>query len=240
MNAHQMYSDLQNGGKDDIVGRHSGLVKRIAHHLASRLPPSVQIEDLIQAGMIGLLEASRQFDSGQGASFETYASIRIRGAMVDEMRRTDWAPRSVHRKAREVEKAIQAIEGRTGRDASEAEIAKEMGIDADEYQRIVRDSANAQVYSLDQPISEDGSPRDVAGNVEGPDEALAESGFRRALVEQIGGLPEREKLIMSLYYDDELNQREIGEVLGVSESRVCQIHSQALVRLRSRMADWVD
>jgi RNA polymerase sigma factor for flagellar operon FliA len=220
-----------------------GLVKRIAYHLKGRLPSSVQVDDLMQSGTIGLIEAIQKYDASQGASFETYAGIRIRGAMLDEIRKGDWTPRSVHRKARELAEAVRTIEARTGREARDEDVAAEMGITLSEYHHILQDAVSAQVLSIDMPdqddLSEDQlSLQDTADDAE-PMHDLMQSQFQGHLAEAIGSLPEREQLVLSLYYDEELNLKEIGEVLGVSESRVCQIHSQALVRVRARLQDWV-
>ena len=225
---------------NERVVEHEQLVKRIAFHLMSRLPASVQVDDLIQAGMIGLIEASRKFDPEQGASFETYAGIRIRGAMLDEIRRTDWTPRSVHRKARDVAEAVRKIENEQGRDARDVEVAAAMGLELDEYHKILQDATGCRIFSFEDPgtIGEDG----YTASTEQPNqplENLQHSDFKRGLATAIKGLPERERLVMALYYDEELNLREIGEILGVSESRVCQIHGQALIRLRARMEDWL-
>lgn len=226
-------------GYDHDILRHTSLVKRIAYHLMNRLPPSVQSDDLIQAGMIGLLEAARNYDASQGASFETYAGIRIRGAMLDEIRRTDWTPRSVHRKAREVAEAIRRIENDQGRDARDHEVADMMGISVREYHNILRDAAGARVFSTEELAAAGHLPQEsTAQSVRGPLDGLEEDDFRGGLAEAIAHLPERERLVISLYYDEELNLREIGEVLGVSESRVCQIHSQAMCRLRARLHEW--
>lgn len=227
---------------DELVERHAPLVKRIAYHLISRLPPNVQVEDLIQSGMVGLLEAARNYDSGQGASFETYAGIRIRGAMLDDIRKTDWAPRSVHRKARQVAEAVHEIENAMGRDAKDSEVAEALGISLDEYHQILADASNSKVFSFDEIFAtgETEQKERVMGHLPSPYEGIQESDFQSDLAEAIDGLPERERLVMSLYYDDELNLREIGEVLGVSESRVCQIHGQAMVRIRSRLVDWLN
>jgi RNA polymerase sigma factor for flagellar operon FliA len=224
---------------DDLVVLHEPLVKRIAFHLLSRLPPSVQADDLIQAGMIGLIEASRNFDPKQGASFETYAGIRIRGAMLDEIRRTDWTPRSVHRKAREVAEAVRKIENEKGRDARDVEVAQVMGIGLEEYHKILQDATGCRIFSFEDPgsLGEEGfSSPDRQSNQ--PFDNLQNDDFKQGLARAIKGLPERERLVMALYYDEELNLREIGEILGVSESRVCQIHGQALIRLRARMEEW--
>jgi len=225
---------------NDLVVLHEPLVKRIAYHLMSRLPASVQADDLIQAGMIGLIEASRKFDPDQGASFETYAGIRIRGSMLDEIRRTDWTPRSVHRKAREVAEAVRKIENEKGRDARDVEVAKVMGLELDEYHKILQDATGCRIFSYDDPgtIGEEGY-RQPNRQPNQPLENLQKSDFKHGLADAIKGLPERERLVMALYYDEELNLREIGEILGVSESRVCQIHGQALIRLRSRMGEWL-
>jgi RNA polymerase sigma factor FliA len=225
---------------DDLVSKHAALVKRIAYHLMSRLPPSVQADDLIQAGMIGLLEASRNYDASQGASFETYAGIRIRGAMLDEIRRTDWTPRSVHRKARQVAEAVREIENQEGRDARDVEVAEKLGIDLNEYHRILQDATGCRVFSIDDGgINGDDPPQPVADmHRNEPLDSLHSDDFKSALATAIANLPERERLVMAMYYDEELNLREIGEVLGVSESRVCQIHGQALIRLRARMTEW--
>jgi len=225
---------------NELVVLHEPLVKRIAYHLMSRLPASVQADDLVQAGMIGLIEASRKFDPEQGASFETYAGIRIRGAMLDEIRRTDWTPRSVHRKAREVAEAVRKIENEKGRDARDVEVAKVMGLELNEYHKILQDATGCRIFSYEDPgmLGEENFAQQ-ARQPNQPLENLQKSDFKVGLADAIKGLPERERLVMALYYDEELNLREIGDILGVSESRVCQIHGQALIRLRARMTDWL-
>ena len=231
-----MYAEVQKQQRDQRVLEHIGLVKRIAYHLLHRLPASIQIDDLIQAGTIGLMEASKHYDASQGASFETYAGIRIRGAMLDEVRQGDWAPRSVHRKMRQVSEAIREIEHRTGRDAKDADVAQQMGISLNDYHDIMRDSAAARVFSLDAE-DEDHSLQ-IGSDEREPSSVLQEEGFEQALANCIADLPEREQLVMSLYYNDELNLKEIGLVMEISESRVCQIHGQALIRIRARLSDW--
>ncbi|MGQ0656628.1 MAG: RNA polymerase sigma factor FliA [Chromatiales bacterium] len=224
-----------------LVQQHATLVKRIAYHLMSRLPPSVHAEDLIQAGMIGLLEASRNYDPALGASFETYAGIRIRGAMLDEIRKGDWAPRSLHRKVREMAKAVAEVEREKGRDARDAEVAEKLGVALDEYYQILADSSSHRLFSLEElPAGEDGMVEGLVACIRGPEEDVERERFAKALAKAVAGLPERERLVLSLYYNEDLNLREAGEVLGVSESRVCQIHGQALIRLRARMGDWLD
>jgi RNA polymerase sigma factor for flagellar operon FliA len=219
-----------------LVMRHAELVKRIAYHLAGRLPASVEVDDLIQAGMLGLLEAAANYSEGRGASFETYAGIRIRGAMLDGLRKLDWAPRSVHRKARAVAKAIREIESEIGREARDVEVADRMGMKLSDYHRIVEDSAGCQISSL---TTEEGEMTLTDSSAD-PFRDVVDEDFRAALTQAIAGLPERERLVMSLYYDDELNLKEIGAALRVSESRICQIHGQALVRLQARLAGWRD
>ena len=235
MNQVGAYSAVSGGGGTDaLVARHAELVKRIAYHLAGRLPPSVEVDDLIQAGMIGLLEAATHFAADRGASFETYAGIRIRGAMIDALRKLDWAPRSVHRKSRAAASAIREIEGREGREARDAEIAAAMGISLEEYHRVLQDSLACQLSSIDDADS----PVEIADTGTDPLRDTESGALRVAVAEAIAGLPERERLVMSMYYDDELNLKEIGAVLGISESRVCQLHGQALVRLRARLRSW--
>jgi RNA polymerase sigma factor for flagellar operon FliA len=226
---------------DALVMRHAELVKRIAYHLVGRLPPSVEVADLIQAGMLGLLEASSHFTADRGASFETYAGIRIRGAMLDALRKLDWAPRSVHRKARAAASAVREIEAEVGREARDSEIAERMGVTLGEYHRIVQDAASCRLASLDDAGPDEESPLQRTAD-EGPDpfSRIADEGFRAALANAIDELPERERMVMSLYYDDELNLKEIGAVLKVTESRVCQLHGQALIRLKARLVAWTE
>ncbi len=239
MNGYAMYASIDSSEQHELVEKHVQLVKRIAYHLVSRLPPSVQVQDLIQSGMIGLLEASKNYNPSQGASFETYAGIRIRGAMLDEIRRSDWTPRSVHRKVRMVSEAVRAIENEKGRDARDHEVAEVLDLSLEEYHKILQDAAGCRVFSFDDPVvMADEGDRGPGGAETGPLEALQKEDFQAALAKAVASLPERECMVMSLYYDEELNLREIGEVLGVSESRVCQIHGQALVRLRARMVEW--
>ncbi len=240
MNVAREYLQLDRKTADDLVKQHAPLVRRIAYHLMGRLPPSVDVGDLIQSGMIGLLEAARNFAADRAASFETFAGIRIRGAMLDELRRTDWTPRSVHRKTREVAEVVRQIEMETGSDADDAEVMKRLGLSAEDYHHVLADAASARLLSLTAPDDGDGGgAMDVADqSTLGPAERIEQSGMREALIEAITTLPEREQLVMSLYYEQELNLKEIGVVLGVTESRVCQIHGQAVIRLRARMGEW--
>lgn len=240
MNSMAMYAEVQQESNEDRVIKHAPLVKRIAYHLMGRLPSSVQVDDLIQAGMIGLLEASRQYDPSHGASFETYAGIRIRGSMLDEMRKNDWAPRSVYRKARMLAEAVRKIENETGRDARDHEVAESLGITIDSYHRLLQDSRGHSVFSYDDTRNSDRSMlEELANDDPGPFEGVQTSIFKKSLAEEINGLPERERLVLVMYYDEELNLREIGEVLGVTESRISQIHSQAIIRLQARMEKWL-
>jgi RNA polymerase sigma factor for flagellar operon FliA len=233
-----MYAEVENLGDSDQIVRHASLVKRIAYHLLNRLPPTVQIDDLIQAGMVGLLEAASNFDADMGASFETFAGIRIRGAMIDEIRRSDWTPRSVHRKFRSVTEAIRKIENETGEDANDADVALALGISLSDYHQILIDSSSSRIYSI-ETLEENTQDAAIPGSSEEtPDEVFSSSEYQRQLAESIRLLPDKEQLVMSLYYDDELNFREIGEILDVTESRICQLHGQALLRVKARMSEW--
>jgi RNA polymerase sigma factor for flagellar operon FliA len=235
-----MYSDVDKHAMDEVVERHAPLVKRIAHHLLARMPASVLVEDLIQAGLLGLLEAARNYDASRGASFETYAGIRIRGAMIDDVRRGDWAPRSVHRNSRRVTEAMRAVEGRLGHDASDQQVADQLGVSLADYYAMLKDSAASKLFSFEELTnSEDGAADlQIQSGSETPFEGIQADALRQGLAKAIGSLPERERLVLALYYDEELNLKEIGLVLGVSESRVSQIHSQAALRLRSKLEDW--
>jgi RNA polymerase sigma factor for flagellar operon FliA len=236
-----MYAAVQADTTNSLVIQHLPLVKRIAYHLMGRLPDTVQLDDLVQSGILGLLEAIKHYDASQGASFETYAGIRIRGAMLDELRRSDWTPRSVHKKGREAAEAMREIEMLHGRDAKDSEVAEYMGISLNEYNHILLDNLSCKTFSVEELAQgEAGVIEAVYANTELPEEILAQQGFQEALAQAIQELPERERLVISLYYDEELNLREIGQVLEVSESRISQICSQALLRLRAKLADWLE
>lgn len=229
----------QQNDKSKLVEEHANLVKRIAHHLMARLPASVLVDDLIQSGMIGLLEAARNFDGSKGASFETFAGIRIRGAMLDEIRKGDWTPRSVHRNSRAISDAITQVERELGQDARDADIAAKLNVSLQEYHQMLTEvSAGKLVGIEDLGVTEDVITTDQNQGTDSPLEDLMQGAFQKALAHAITTLPEREAIVLSLYYDEELNLREIGEVLDVSESRVSQIHSQAMLKLKSRMKAW--
>lgn len=235
-----MYPSRNMSRDDELVTRFAPLVKRIAYHLISRLPASVLVDDLIQAGMIGLLDAARQYDEAQGASFETYASIRVRGAMLDELRRNNWAPKSIHRRARDVAAAIHQIEVAEGRDATDREIAEKLGITMEEYHQILMDTSTSQVANFEDLGIEEGNIADSRTVAESmPLRNVQNERFASSLADAIASLPEREKLILGLYYDEELNLKEIGKIINVSESRVSQILSQTYLRLRTRLGDWL-
>lgn len=234
-----IYADNQKLADSELVDKYTPLVKKIAWHLMGKLPDSVQIDDLIQAGLIGLLDAARKFEADKGAVFETYASIRIRGSMLDEVRANDWAPRSVYRNSRRVTEAINTVEMRVKRDAKDSEIALELGVSIEEYHSYLTDTVSTRIFSFEELVQDSGINIEFSDETQmSPESELIEEKFQEALALAINNLPEREKLILSLYYNEELNLKEIGEIMDLSESRVSQIHSQAASRLRVRLKDW--
>jgi RNA polymerase sigma factor FliA len=233
-----MYNAAGQINKDQLVQRFAPLVKRIAYHLMARLPSSVQVDDLVQNGMMGLLDAINRFEAGMGAQFETYAAQRIRGAMLDGMRENDWLPRSLRRDFRRIEVAISQLEQQYGRAPSENELASALGMALAEYQKMLQDARGHQLVSFEDMVEdgdEDFLERHLTDDSGEPSKVLEDEGLRKLLVQSIEVLPEREKLMMALYYEQDLNLREIGEVMGVTESRVCQLHTQAVARLRARI-----
>lgn len=218
-----------------LLEQHLPAVRRQALALQVKLPAGVELDDLIQAGTLGLLEALRRFDPNAGASFGTFASQRVRGAMIDELRSRDWLPRSVRRQARTLDACMQRLEQRLGRPPEEREVAAEMGIGLAEYQQLLADTNNGYLVPFEEMVAERGEPEAGSGGPPSPFAALFDGERRERLKAAIERLPEREKLLVALYYQEDLNLKEIGAVLGVSESRVCQLHSQAVSRLRTHL-----
>jgi RNA polymerase sigma factor for flagellar operon FliA len=236
-----MYTAAGTLDTQETLKRFSPLVKRMAHHLLARLPASVQLDDMVQAGMIGLMDAASRYRDDQGAQFETFASQRIRGAMLDELRQNDWLPRGIRKAQRKIETALSKLEQRLGRACAEHEIAAELGLSLADYQTLLQEAHGAQLFYYDD-FDRDGEERFIdrgcADERPSPQDILEDKRFRKTLMAAIDQLPEREKLLMGLYYEKEINFREIAEVLGVTESRVCQLHSQAVTRLRAKLKDW--
>jgi len=228
--------------REAATRRYAPLVRRIAHHLLARLPASVELDDLLQAGMVGLMEALARYEDVHGVQFETYAAQRIRGAMLDGLRAQDWMPRGVRRAQRRIDAAVQALEHRLGRPPAESEIARELGLSLEAYRDLLQEARGAQVLFYEDFVEADAGSEFIARAAPDPApdplERLRDKRFRAALVAAIERLPEREKAVMGMYYEQEMNLREIAEVLGVTESRVCQIHSQAVARLRAALKDW--
>jgi len=221
--------------REHLVTQYASLVKRIAYHLMAKLPASVVVDDLIQNGMIGLLDALGRYEEGLGAQFETYAVQRIRGSMLDGLRENDWLPRGLRREMRRIESAVQKLEHREGRPPTERELADSLGMSLADYQKLLLDARGHQlIYFEDLGEGDDDYlERNAAGLSPDPLAALEDASMRAHLVRAIEALPERERLMMALYYEQDLNLREIGEVMGVTESRVCQLHTQAVARLRA-------
>jgi RNA polymerase sigma factor FliA len=227
---------------DAYVREYTPLVRRLAHQMIARLPANVEFDDMVQTGMMGLMDAASRFEVTHGTQFEVYAAQRIRGAMLDELRANDWMPRSARKSQRDIDGAIHRLEGRLMRAPVEAEIAAELGVPLAEYQELLNGARGAQLVYLDdlgaRSDEEDFLERHLVIDGQEPAAILRDKRFREALVAAIDELPEREKLLMGLYHEQEMNLREIGAVMGVTESRVCQLHSQALARLRSKLKQW--
>lgn len=235
----QAYMVQKRDALSQRVEQYAPLVKRIALHLKARLPASVELDDLIQAGMLGLMDAITHFEEGHGAVFETYATIRVRGAMIDEMRRGSWAPRSVHQSSRQISDAMSALSHKLGREPKDSEIAAELKVSLEKYYQMLLESSSSQMVGIEDLGIDD----DVIGDSSDYRDdklfnLLASAEFKRSLAQAIAKLPQREQQVLAFYYDEELNLREIGAVLDLSESRVCQIMSQAMARLRSMLRDW--
>lgn len=230
-----MYTAQGKIKQTNLLDEYLPLVRRQALSMQVRLPASVELDDLIQAGTVGLLEAVGRFDASQGASFATFASQRIRGAMLDELRSRDWLPRSVRRNARMVDEAVRRLEQQLGRTVEENEIATELGMELEEYRQLLSDTNSGNLLPFEMLLEEGAEPgvEDTSQNT--PLQQFLNGEKRDQLVAGIEALPEREKLLMALYYQEELNLKEIGAVLGVTESRVSQLHSQAVSRLRARL-----
>jgi RNA polymerase sigma factor for flagellar operon FliA len=225
-----------------MLKQYSPLVRRLAHQMIAKLPANVEIDDLIQVGMIGLSDALTRFDSAQGVQFETFATQRIRGAMLDELRGSDWMSRGDRRHQRSIEAAVHKLEQKFGRAPSESEIAKEMGLTLTDYQELLGKVRGTQLVHLEDMSGDDGDDdyldRHVIDESANPLSLLNDHRMREALVEAIKNLPEREQYVMSMYYEHDMNLKEIAAVLKVTESRVCQLHSQSIARLRSRLREW--
>ena len=224
------------------VAQYGQMVRRVAAQLIAKLPANVELDDLVQAGMIGLFDALARYQSDQGAKFETFAMQRVRGAMLDELREADWLPRSVRRNQRSIDAAIRKVEQRKKGSATEAEVAAEMGMPIKAYQQLLAETCGSQLICLDDLGDEDSDDcflerHLITEEVESL-KMLRDDGFRKALVDSIEDLPEREKAVMGMYYEHEMNLREIAAVLGVTESRVSQLRSQAVGRLRTKMRNW--
>ncbi|MDN3919796.1 RNA polymerase sigma factor FliA [Roseateles violae] len=237
-----MYTAKGRLDNSSMIKQYSPLVRRLAHQMIAKLPANVEIDDLIQVGLIGLTDALSRFDIAQGVQFETFATQRIRGAMLDELRGGDWMSRGTRRQQREIEAAVRKLEQQVGRAPVESEIAKEMGISLGEYQELLGKVRGTQLVYLEDMSGDEGDEdfldRHVADDSNNPMAMLQDQRMREALVAAIKNLPEREQFVMSMYYEHDMNLKEIAAVLKVTESRVCQLHSQSIARLRVKLRDW--
>ena len=238
-----MYKANGKSDTDNLLQQHAPLVKKLAFQMKAKLPPSVEVDDLIQAGMMGLLDAVNRYEETHGAQFETYAVQRIRGSMLDELRSSDWLPRSMRQNMRKVEQAMSQLTQRLGRPPKETEVAAQLKLSLDAYQQMLADGGGHQlVYYEDFHDNSEGGhehflDRYCPDTGNDPLQALMNDGFRDAVIDAINALPQREKILMGLYYEQEMNLKEIGAVMGVSESRVCQLHGQAVARMRARLRE---
>jgi RNA polymerase sigma factor for flagellar operon FliA len=235
-----MYTAKGQLDREHMIRQYVPLVRRLAHHMIAKLPANVELDDLIQVGMIGLSEALTRYEVAQGVQFETFATQRIRGAMIDELREGDWMSRGSRKSQKDIERAVQRVEQRVGRAPKESEIAAELGMPLADYQELLGKVRGTQlVYLEDMGGGEDGDDgfldRHTGDADADPMQRLRDARLRSALVEAIKALPEREQFVMSMYYEQDMNLKEIAAVLGVTESRVCQLHSQSVARLRAKM-----
>ena len=230
-----------------LIVEYSPLVKFLANRMAMRVPPSVSLDDLISAGIMGLLDAIDRFDSSRDVQFKTYAEFRIRGALLDELRNMDWVPRSTRKKIHDMEKAIMAAEAKLGRPADDLEIAGEMGLDIDTYYDVLNKARGVELLSLDAYIKGDGGNsggkkayRSLIQGDDDPADHIMALELRHVIVDAIKTLPRKEQMVITLYYYNELTLKEIGDVLGLTESRISQIHTKTIIKLRAKLKSYHD
>ncbi|MEY4757107.1 MAG: hypothetical protein RL459_664 [Pseudomonadota bacterium] len=235
-----MYTAKGQLDRNAMIRQYQPLVRKLAHHMMAKLPASVQVDDLIQVGLIGLSEALTRFEATQGVQFETFATQRIRGAMIDELRESDWMSRGSRKSQKDIEQAMHRLEHQLGRSPVESEIAAELGMSLADYQALLGKVRGTQLVYLED-MGRGGDDEDsfldrhVADEDADPLSVLRDQRLRQSLVQAIKNLPEREQYVMSMYYEEDMNLKEIAAVLGVTESRVCQLHSQSIARLRAKM-----
>jgi RNA polymerase sigma factor for flagellar operon FliA len=216
-------------------------VRYLANRIASRLPAHIDVEDLVQVGLVGLLQSADRYDPSRGVKFQTYANRRVEGAMLDYLRSLDWRPRSVRRRSRELEQAVASAEQRLGESASQEDLAREMGVSASELDQWIRDSCSSGEWhatAFAETNAED-SPRDLLAELrdpaDSPEETVKKQQLLEVMTEALNTLPRKERLVVSMYYYEHCTMKEIGDVLGVRQGRVSQLHSQAIGRLRKRV-----
>ena len=229
--------------KEEIILEHNSLVRYIVNRIAVRLPSHIDLDDLHSTGVIGLMDAIDKYDPSKNCKFKTYAEFRVKGAILDQLRSLDWVPRSVRQKGRKLEQAYGEIEQRLGRTASEEEVADSLGLEMDKFHTMMNQVRGTSLVNLEEVRGTNadgertGSFSDIIEdpNAENPFDSLKQIETKNVISDTIGGLPEKERLVVSLYYYEDLNMKEIGGILGITESRVCQIHTKAMTRLRTKL-----
>jgi len=228
--------------REEVIKRYSPMIKYVANRIAMRLPPHIEVDDLISVGVLGLMDAISKYDSSRGAKFKTYAEFRVRGAILDELRAMDWVPRSIRQKASNVDKVVQSLQAKLSRSPEDEEVAKEMGISLDQFHDTLNETKSIPVFSLEDLgiAKESGEQQSLLDCLAGKADADPQTQIRlielkEIIAKAIDALPEKERLMVSLYYYEELTMKEIGAVLEITESRVSQIHSKAVYRLRTKL-----
>ena len=234
--------NMDKKSREELILEYAPLVKAIVERVAMRLPPTISKDELISGGIMGLFDAIDKFDPGKGTQFRTYATLRIKGAIIDELRRMDWVSRSVRRDIHKIEDARRTLEMRLGREPEDFEIAEEMGVDTDSYHKITTRAQGVGLFSLDAEMP-DAFPWAIANqSLEAPTpfNEVRIKELKKAVAEALSKLSEKEQLVMSLYYFDELTLKEIAQVLDLTESRISQIHSKAIIKLRVKLRSYYE
>jgi|TARA_B110000263_G_scaffold90738_1_gene79341 RNA polymerase sigma factor for flagellar operon FliA len=234
--------EITTENREEVIIRYSPMIKYVANRIAMRLPPHIEVDDLISVGVLGLMDAITKYDSSRGAKFKTYAEFRVRGAILDELRSLDWVPRSIRQKASAVEKVVRSLESKLRRLPEDEEVAKEMDMSLDQFYRTLDETKSVPVFSLEDLgiAKESGEQQSLLDCIAGKADADPQTQIRlielkEIIAKAIDTLPEKERLMVSLYYYEELTMKEIGAVLDITESRVSQIHSKAVLHLRTKL-----